>query len=104
MKRADGSKGTSESKERSGEVRFDVGVIGVDATCPPATGKVSGGRARRSLDSSLFVRFHPRGGVAVNIASAPVKGPQGGQQRSGHMSRNERTPGPCGGDTKEGGS
>src|ERR671919_2262434 len=49
---------------------------------------------RRSLDSSLFVRFHPRGGVAVNIASAPVKGPQGGQQRSGHMYRNERTPGP----------
>ena len=44
MKRADGSKGTSESKERSGEVRFHVGVIGVDATCPPATGKVSGGQ------------------------------------------------------------
>ena len=43
MKRADGSKGTSESEERSGGDP-NVGVIGVDATCPPATGKVSGGQ------------------------------------------------------------
>ena len=59
MKRADGSKGTSESKERSGEVRFLVGVIGVDATCPPATGKVSGGggggtRRREGHDSRIL--------------------------------------------------
>ena len=58
MKRADGSKGTSESKERSGEVRFHVGVIGVDATCPPATGKVSGGaggtRRREGHDSRIL--------------------------------------------------
>jgi hypothetical protein len=60
--------------------------------------RVSGDEAglRRSLDSSRFVRFHPRGGAAVNIASAPVKGPQGRQLRSGHISHNEGTPGPWG--------
>jgi predicted transposase YbfD/YdcC len=49
---------------------------------------------RRSLDSSRFVRFTPYGRAAVNTCFCAGQGPQGHQQRSGHMSHNERTPGP----------
>src|SRR6266516_5225307 len=54
---------------------------------------------RRSLDSSRFVPFDQRDAAAVNTASAPARGLQGRQQRSGHMSHNERTPGPWGAST-----
>jgi hypothetical protein len=47
-------------------------------------------------DSSMgIVNLDFRPGDTATALPAPVRGPPGRQQRSKHMSHNERTPGPC---------